>query len=106
MRRALIALVAVVVIGVGIWAIAASGGDDDNGDSATAGSTKPSGSVRFWVMATYLAQLRIAVIKGELSASEDLTLYGQMEGSVTLPNRARSIGADANIKASISQRPW
>ena len=50
MRRALIALVAVVVIGVGIWAIAASGGDDDNGDSATAGSSKPSGSVRFWVM--------------------------------------------------------
>jgi multiple sugar transport system substrate-binding protein len=50
MRRALIALVAVVVIGVGIWAVAASGGDDDNGDSATAGSSKPSGSVRFWVM--------------------------------------------------------
>jgi multiple sugar transport system substrate-binding protein len=50
MRRALIALVAVVVIGVGIWAIAASGGDDDNGDSATAGASKPSGSVRFWVM--------------------------------------------------------
>jgi multiple sugar transport system substrate-binding protein len=49
MRRALIALVAVVVIGVGIWAIAASG-DDDNGDSATAGASKPSGSVRFWVM--------------------------------------------------------
>jgi multiple sugar transport system substrate-binding protein len=52
MRRALIALVAVVVVGVGIWAIAASGSDDDNnGDSATAGSTsKPSGSVRLWVM--------------------------------------------------------
>jgi multiple sugar transport system substrate-binding protein len=51
MRRALIALVAVVVVGVGIWAIAASGGDDDNGDSATAGSTtKPGGSVRLWVM--------------------------------------------------------
>jgi len=51
MRKALIALVAVVIVGVGIWAIAASGGDDDNGDSATAGSTtKPSGSVRLWVM--------------------------------------------------------
>ena len=41
------------------------------------------------------------VIKGELSASEDLTLYGQMEGSVTLPDHTLTIGAAANIKASI-----
>jgi multiple sugar transport system substrate-binding protein len=50
MRRALIALVAIVVVGVGIWAIAASGGDDDNGGSATADSAKPGGEVRLWVM--------------------------------------------------------
>ena len=44
------------------------------------------------------------VIKGELSASEDLTLYGQMEGSVTLPDRTLTIGPAANIKASISAK--
>ena len=41
------------------------------------------------------------VIKGELSASEDLTLDGQMEGSVTLPDHTLTIGPAANIKASI-----
>jgi multiple sugar transport system substrate-binding protein len=50
MRRALIALVAIVVVGVGIWAIAASGGDDDNGGSATADTSKAGGNVRLWVM--------------------------------------------------------
>jgi cytoskeletal protein CcmA (bactofilin family) len=42
------------------------------------------------------------VIKGELSASEDLTLYGQMEGRVTLPDHTLTIGPAANISASIS----
>ena len=44
------------------------------------------------------------VIKGELSASEDLTLYGQMEGSVTLPDHTLTISPAANIKASISAK--
>ncbi len=44
------------------------------------------------------------VIKGELSASEDLTLDGQMEGSVTLPDHTLTIGPAANIKASISAK--
>jgi cytoskeletal protein CcmA (bactofilin family) len=44
------------------------------------------------------------VIKGELSASEDLTLYGQMEGSVMLPDHTLTIGPAANIKASISAK--
>ena len=44
------------------------------------------------------------VIKGELSASEDLTLDGQMEGSVTLPDHTLTIGSGANIKASISAK--
>lgn len=35
------------------------------------------------------------VFKGELSASEDLTLYGQMDGSVTLPNHTLTIGPNA-----------
>jgi cytoskeletal protein CcmA (bactofilin family) len=44
------------------------------------------------------------VIKGELSASEDLTLYGHMEGSVTLPDHTLTIGPHANIKAGISAK--
>ena len=41
------------------------------------------------------------VIKGELSASEDLTLYGQMDGRVTLPNHTLTIGPTADIRAEI-----
>ena len=44
------------------------------------------------------------IIKGELSASEDLTLYGQMEGSVTLPDHTLTIGPHANIAATISAK--
>jgi cytoskeletal protein CcmA (bactofilin family) len=44
------------------------------------------------------------VIKGELSASEDLTLYGQMEGSVRLPNHALTIGPNADINAEIAAK--
>ena len=48
--------------------------------------------------------VKSVVIKGELSASEDLTLDGQMEGSVTLPNHTLTIGPGANIKASVSAK--
>jgi cytoskeletal protein CcmA (bactofilin family) len=41
------------------------------------------------------------VIKGELSASEDLTLDGHVEGRVTLPDHTLTIGPAANIQASI-----
>lgn len=44
------------------------------------------------------------IIKGELSASEDLTLYGQMEGSVTLPNHTLTIGPHADIKAAVAAK--
>jgi cytoskeletal protein CcmA (bactofilin family) len=44
------------------------------------------------------------VIKGELSASEDLTLYGQMEGSVRLPHHALTIGPNADINAEIAAK--
>jgi len=40
-------------------------------------------------------------IKGELSASEDLTLYGQMEGRVTLLDHTLTIGPQADIRAEI-----
>lgn len=42
------------------------------------------------------------MIKGELSASEDMTIYGQMEGSVTLLDYTLTIGPHANIKAAVS----
>ena len=48
--------------------------------------------------------VKSVVIKGDLSASEDLTLDGQLEGSVTLPNHTLTIGPGANIKASISAK--
>lgn len=44
------------------------------------------------------------VIKGELSGSEDLTLCGQMEGSVLLPDHTLTVGPNAEIKAEISAR--
>src|ERR1043165_4087828 len=44
------------------------------------------------------------VIKGELSGSEDLTLFGRMEGSVKLPEYTLTIGPDADIKAEISAK--
>jgi cytoskeletal protein CcmA (bactofilin family) len=42
------------------------------------------------------------VIKGELSASEDLTLYGQMEGRVALTDHTLIIGPEADIRAEIA----
>ena len=44
------------------------------------------------------------VIKGELSGSEDLTLCGQMEGSIKLPAHTLTIGSHANIRADISAK--
>jgi cytoskeletal protein CcmA (bactofilin family) len=44
------------------------------------------------------------MIKGELSGSEDLTLYGRMEGSVRLPEFTLTIGPDADIRAEISAK--
>jgi cytoskeletal protein CcmA (bactofilin family) len=44
------------------------------------------------------------VIKGELSGSEDFTLYGQMEGSIRLPDHTLTIGPHADIKAEISAK--
>ncbi len=41
------------------------------------------------------------MIKGEISASEDMTIYGQMEGRVTLPGHTLTIGPHADIKAAI-----
>lgn len=47
---------------------------------------------------------RSMVIKGELSASEDLTLMGRIEGSVTLTDHTLTIGPDADIRAAVTAR--
>lgn len=45
------------------------------------------------------------VIKGDLSASEDLTIYGKMEGSVTLHGgHTLTIGRHADIRAAIDAK--
>ena len=41
-------------------------------------------------------------IKGEVTASEDLTLLGQMNGRVTLPDYTLTIGPEADIRADIT----
>lgn len=41
------------------------------------------------------------VIKGELSASEDLTIEGQVEGKVELTQNVLTIGPNGRIKASV-----
>ncbi len=41
------------------------------------------------------------MIKGELTASEDLTLCGQMEGRVAVLDHTLTVGPDANIHAEI-----
>ena len=43
-------------------------------------------------------------IKGELSGSEDLTLCGQMQGSVKLPDHTLTIGPNAKIDAEITAK--
>ena len=43
-------------------------------------------------------------IKGELSGSEDFTLYGQMDGSIRLPDHTLTIGPDADIRAEVLAR--
>ena len=49
MNKLLIAIAAVVVIGIGVWAVAASGGDDSD-DNGGGGASNKNATVRFWVM--------------------------------------------------------
>ena len=62
--------------------------------------SKPLDSV---VVEQVVASLgRSMTIKGELTASEDLTLHGQMDGRVTLPEHTLTIGPEADIRAEIN----
>jgi hypothetical protein len=44
------------------------------------------------------------LLKGELTSSEDLTVDGQVEGRIDLPEHSLTIGPNANIKANIAAR--
>ena len=44
------------------------------------------------------------VIKGELSASEDLIVRGQVEGSISLPGHTLTVELSANVAAKIAAR--
>jgi len=47
---------------------------------------------------------RSAVVKGELSASEDLVLEGQFEGSINVPENCLTVGAQGQAKSEIQAR--
>ena len=40
-------------------------------------------------------------IKGELSGKEDLTLEGQVEGKISLPDNVLTVGTNARINAEV-----
>ena len=44
------------------------------------------------------------LVKGELSAAEDLTVDGRVEGRIDLPDHELTIGPNANIQADIAAR--
>jgi cytoskeletal protein CcmA (bactofilin family) len=44
------------------------------------------------------------VLKGELSANEDLLIEGQFEGIVSLEDHCLTVGADGQVKAEIRAR--
>jgi cytoskeletal protein CcmA (bactofilin family) len=68
--------------------------------ATTAPVSKPLDSMRGEQVETSLG--RSMTIKGEVTASEDLTLHGHMDGRVTLPDHTLTIGPEADIRAEIS----
>jgi cytoskeletal protein CcmA (bactofilin family) len=67
--------------------------------AATAPAAKPLDSVARPVEASLG---RSMIIKGEVTATEDLTVLGQMNGRVTVPEHTVTIGPDAEIQAEIT----
>jgi cytoskeletal protein CcmA (bactofilin family) len=47
---------------------------------------------------------RSIVVKGEVSGSEDLTIDGQVEGRISLPDHALTIGPNATVCADITAK--
>jgi len=76
----------------------------DESDAASASGQNPPPFARDADDKLVMNLGKSVMIKGELSGSEDLTLYGRMEGSVKLPEYTLTIGPDADIKAEISAK--
>jgi cytoskeletal protein CcmA (bactofilin family) len=47
---------------------------------------------------------RSVVVKGDISGSEDLTVDGQVEGRITLPQYSLTVGPNATVRANVSAR--
>lgn len=47
---------------------------------------------------------RSTVLKGELSANEDLAIEGQLDGSINLQDHCLTVGANSQVKAEIHAR--
>jgi cytoskeletal protein CcmA (bactofilin family) len=47
---------------------------------------------------------RSIILKGELSANEDLVIEGQFEGTVNLQDHCLTVGTNGNVKAEIQAR--
>jgi cytoskeletal protein CcmA (bactofilin family) len=47
---------------------------------------------------------KTAVVRGQLSGSEDLLIEGQYEGTITLQDHCLTVGADGQVKAEIHAR--
>src|ERR1700682_6465493 len=75
--------------------------------SPTLARTSPPGPTRIENRPTENVVMNLGksvVIKGELVASEDLTLYGQMEGRVPLTDHSLTVGPEADLRAGIAAR--
>jgi len=44
---------------------------------------------------------RSLVVKGEVTGSEDLTIFGQFEGSINLQGHSLTVGPEGKVKAEI-----
>jgi cytoskeletal protein CcmA (bactofilin family) len=47
---------------------------------------------------------RTVVLRGELSAHEDLLIEGQFEGTISLEDHCLTVGADGQVKAEVHAR--
>jgi len=78
---------------------------EESGGAATSKENPPAAPIARDAADKLVMNLgKSVMIKGELSGSEDLTLFGRMEGSVKLPEYTLTIGPDADIRAEISAR--
>jgi cytoskeletal protein CcmA (bactofilin family) len=47
---------------------------------------------------------RSVVVKGDITGSEDLTIDGQVEGRITLPQYTLTVGPNATVRADVSAK--